>query len=80
MGVRFSPPLPILSEMTWKIKFKYKLGDKYETGINWCSYRGIKTGEILPRSEVHKKGLWHRIIVVAIINEKKWNFVTAKKW
>ena len=31
---------------------------------------GIKTGEVLPRSEVHKKGLWHRIIVVAIINEK----------
>lgn len=21
-----------------------------------------KTGEILPRSEVHKNGLWHRII------------------
>jgi isopentenyldiphosphate isomerase len=32
--------------------------------------RGIKTGEALPRSEVHKRGLWHRIIVVAIINEK----------
>lgn len=31
---------------------------------------GIKTGEILPRSEVHKRGLWHRIIVVAIVNEK----------
>ncbi len=31
---------------------------------------GIKTGEILPRKEVHKKGLWHRIIVVAIVNEK----------
>lgn len=31
---------------------------------------GIKTGIILLRSEVHKKGLWHRIIVVAIINEK----------
>lgn len=30
---------------------------------------GIKTGEILPRSEVHKRGLWHRIIVVAIVNE-----------
>ena len=29
---------------------------------------GIKTGEALPRSEVHKKGLWHRIIVVAIID------------
>ena len=31
---------------------------------------GIKTGEILPRKEVNKKGLWHRIIVVAIVNEK----------
>lgn len=31
---------------------------------------GIKTGEILPRGEIHKKGLWHRIIVVAIVNEK----------
>lgn len=31
---------------------------------------GIKTGEILPRREVHKRGLWHRIIVVAIINGK----------
>ena len=30
---------------------------------------GIKTGEILSRKEIHKKGLWHRIIVVAIINE-----------
>lgn len=24
----------------------------------------------MPRSEIHKKGLWHRAIVVAIINEK----------
>lgn len=31
---------------------------------------GIKTGQVLPRSEVHKQGLWHRIIVVAIVNEK----------
>lgn len=31
---------------------------------------GIRTGQILPRSEIHKKGLWHRIIVVAIINEE----------
>ena len=31
---------------------------------------GIKTGQILPRKEVHEKGLWHRIIVVAIVNEK----------
>ena len=32
---------------------------------NW-----IKTGQILPRKEVHKCGLWHRIIVVAIVNDK----------
>ncbi len=31
---------------------------------------GVLTGEVLPRSEVHKRGLWHRAIVVAIINEK----------
>lgn len=31
---------------------------------------GIQTGEVLPRDEIHKRGLWHRAIVVAIINEK----------
>lgn len=38
--------------------------------IDVLTENGIKTGEVLPRSEVHKKGLWHRIIVVAIVNEK----------
>lgn len=38
--------------------------------IDVLDENGIKTGEILPRSVVHKKGLWHRIIVVAIVNEK----------
>lgn len=38
--------------------------------IDVLNENGIKTGEVLPRSEVHKKGLWHRIIVVAIINEE----------
>ncbi len=38
--------------------------------IDVLDENGIKTGEILPRKEVHKRGLWHRIIVVAIINEK----------
>lgn len=38
--------------------------------IDVLDENGIKTGEILTRKEVHKKGLWHRIIVVAIINEK----------
>ena len=31
---------------------------------------GIKTGQIATRKEAHKQGLWHRAIVVAIINEK----------
>lgn len=30
---------------------------------------GIMTGQILSRNEVHKKGLWHRAIVIAIVNE-----------
>lgn len=41
-----------------------------EEMIDVLNENGIKTGEILPRSEIHKKGLWHRAIVVAIINEK----------
>ena len=32
---------------------------------------GIFTGEVLSRDEIHKRGLWHRAIVVAIVNEKK---------
>jgi len=31
---------------------------------------GVLTGQVLPRNEVHKKGLWHRAIIVAIINEE----------
>lgn len=38
--------------------------------IDVLNENGIKTGEILTRKEVHEKGLWHRIIVIAIINEK----------
>lgn len=38
--------------------------------IDVLDENGIFTGEIVPRSEIHKKGLWHRAIVVAIINEK----------
>ncbi len=38
--------------------------------IDVLDENGIKTGEVLPRNEVHKKGLWHRIIVIAIVNEK----------
>lgn len=37
--------------------------------IDVLDENGVKTGEILPRDEIHKKGLWHRSIVVAIIND-----------
>ncbi len=38
--------------------------------IDVLDENGVLTGEVLPRSEIHKKGLWHRAIVVAIVNEK----------
>lgn len=40
-----------------------------EEMIDVLDENGIKTGEILSRKEIHKKGLWHKIIVVAIIDE-----------
>ncbi len=41
-----------------------------EEMIDVLDENGIKTGTIASRKDVHKKGLWHRAIVVAIINEK----------
>lgn len=38
--------------------------------IDVLDENGVKTGEILSRDEIHKKGLWHRAIVVAIVNDK----------
>ena len=38
--------------------------------IDVLDENGVKTGEILSRKEIHKRGLWHRSIVVAVINEK----------
>ena len=38
--------------------------------IDVLDENGIKTGQIMTRNEIHKQGLWHRAIVVAIINEK----------
>lgn len=38
--------------------------------IDVLDENGVKTGEIVSRDEIHKKGLWHRAIVVAIVNEK----------
>lgn len=38
--------------------------------IDVLDENGVLTGEVLPRNEVHRRGLWHRAIVVAILNEK----------
>ena len=38
--------------------------------IDVLDENGIATGEIVTRKEIHQKGLWHRAIVVAIVNEK----------
>jgi len=38
--------------------------------IDVLDENGVFTGKVLPRDEIHKKGLWHRAIVVAIVNEK----------
>lgn len=38
--------------------------------IDVLDENGIKTGQIVTRDEVHRKGLWHRCIVVAILNDK----------
>lgn len=37
--------------------------------IDVLDENGVLTGEVLSRDEIHKKGLWHRAIVVAIVNE-----------
>lgn len=38
--------------------------------IDVLDENGMFTGEVLTREEIHKRGLWHRSIVVAIVNEK----------
>ncbi len=36
--------------------------------IDILNENGVRTGEVLPRDETHKKGLWHRAVIAAIIN------------
>lgn len=38
--------------------------------IDILNENGVKTGKVATRKEVHKNGLWHRAIVVAVINDK----------
>lgn len=37
--------------------------------IDVLDENGIKTGKVATRNQVHAKGLWHRIVVIAIIDE-----------
>lgn len=36
--------------------------------IDVLDENGVKTGQVASRAEVHRLGLWHRVIAVAIIN------------
>ena len=36
--------------------------------IDVISEDGVKTGEILSRDEIHKRGLWHRSVIAAVLN------------
>ena len=36
--------------------------------IDVLNENGVRTGEVLSRDDVHKKGLWHRAIIAAVIN------------
>lgn len=45
----------------------YDQGDEL---LDVLDENGVFTGRIATRKEVHKKGLWHRAIIVAIINDE----------
>jgi Isopentenyldiphosphate isomerase len=47
-----------------------EVADKDHELIDVLDENGVKTGEVLTRGEIHKKGLWHRAIVVAVIDEQ----------
>ena len=39
--------------------------------IDVLDEKGIKTGEVLSREEVHERGLWHKCVHIWIINSKQ---------
>ena len=48
--------------------------------IDVLDENGVKTGEILTRKEIHKRGLWHRAIAVAVINEQNQILVQQRSF
>lgn len=47
-----------------------KVKTAMEEMIDILDENGTKTGETATRKKVHAKGLWHKIIVIAVIDEK----------
>lgn len=41
-----------------------------EEMIDVLDENGVKTGEVLTRKEVHRRGLWHKVVAIAIIDEQ----------
>lgn len=54
--------------MRYKLDIIEKEGCIMEELIDVLDENGNKTGEILTREQIHKKGLCHRIVVFAIID------------
>ena len=48
--------------------------------IDVLDENGVKTGELLTRKEIHKRGLWHRAIAVAVINEQNQILVQQRSF
>lgn len=48
--------------------------------IDVLDENGVKTGEILTRKEIHKRGLLHRAIAVAVINEQNQILVQQRSF
>lgn len=38
--------------------------------IDVLDENGVKTGRVATRDEVHREGLWHRIVLVAILDDR----------
>jgi isopentenyldiphosphate isomerase len=44
--------------------------DKNSELIDVLDENGLKTGRVATRGEVHRDGLWHRVVAVAVVNDE----------
>jgi len=63
---------------TQYIIIKNKINMEMEELIDVLDEKGNNTGEVLTREQIHKKGLWHKIVVIAIIDKNK-NILMQKR-